>query len=274
MALVKEACSVSGVFQGVIAQREKSQRGGVVLKAADGRIVPALRQSCRRGNVVLRVAADGAVSNTASEKVANALDIDVLIESEAGVSYDELKSKLAQGLWEEADKETRRLLCVLAGDAAVQRQWVYFTEARTIPGKDLLTMDRLWRAYSNDRFGFSVQRRIWKVLSMQWKPFFLKIGWAAGTNSIFKKFPMEFTWDIEAPVGHLPLTNALRGTQLLLNILTHPAFEVFDAEETMPGDNDVPSFSDSESDSPPSASPKTSVAVGFDESFNSADYGF
>ena len=48
----------------------------------------------------------------------------------------------------------------------------------------------------------------------------------------YRGFPEDFTWGKadEAPEGHLPLTNALRGTQLLFNILTHPAFEGVAAE--------------------------------------------
>lgn len=43
----------------------------------------------------------------------------------------------------------------------------------------------------------------------------------------YRAFPNEFIWENgkETPVGHLPLTNALRGTQLLACILSHPAFE-------------------------------------------------
>lgn len=44
---------------------------------------------------------------------------------------------------------------------------------------------------------------------------------------IYRSFPGEFIWELndETPEGHLPLTNALRGTQLLGRILMHPAFE-------------------------------------------------
>lgn len=43
-------------------------------------------------------------------------------------------------------------------------------------------------------------------------------------DSNYRKWPQEFTYSAEAPKGHLPLTNALRGTQLLEAILEHPAF--------------------------------------------------
>lgn len=44
----------------------------------------------------------------------------------------------------------------------------------------------------------------------------------------YRSFPNEFIWELndDTPEGHLPLTNALRGIQLLNNILSHPAFEV------------------------------------------------
>jgi hypothetical protein len=33
------------------------------------------------------------------------------------------------------------------------------------PSQDLLTLDQLWRRYSKERFGFSVQKRIWQSIS-------------------------------------------------------------------------------------------------------------
>lgn len=45
-----------------------------------------------------------------------------------------------------------------------------------------------------------------------------------GENNVYRKWPMEFTYGLDAPKGHLPLTNALRGTRLFEAILEHPAF--------------------------------------------------
>ncbi|KAL5204240.1 hypothetical protein ABZP36_009111 [Zizania latifolia] len=51
----------------------------------------------------------------------------------------------------------------------------------------------------------------------------------------YRAFPDEFMWELNdgTPEGHLPLTNALRGTQLLGNILSHPAFEESQEVEVM-----------------------------------------
>ena len=38
-----------------------------------------------------------------------------------------------------------------------------------------------------------------------------------------RKWPTEFFYKEDAPKGHLPLTNALRGTRLFEAILEHPA---------------------------------------------------
>lgn len=45
-----------------------------------------------------------------------------------------------------------------------------------------------------------------------------------GENNVYRKWPAEFNYSYEAPKGHMPLTNALRGTQLFQAIMEHPAF--------------------------------------------------
>lgn len=41
---------------------------------------------------------------------------------------------------------------------------------------------------------------------------------------MYLKWPAEFNYSYEAVKGHMPLTNALRGTQLFQAIMEHPAF--------------------------------------------------
>lgn len=41
---------------------------------------------------------------------------------------------------------------------------------------------------------------------------------------MYRKWPAEFKYSQDAPRGHLPLTNCLRGTQLFEELLAHPAF--------------------------------------------------
>jgi hypothetical protein len=58
----------------------------------------------------------------------------------------------------------------------------------------------------------------------RWPKFFKAIDWTQGENNVYRKWPAEFKYDYEAPKGHMPLTNALRGTQLFQAIMEHPAF--------------------------------------------------
>jgi type II secretory pathway pseudopilin PulG len=70
--------------------------------------------------------------------------------------HDYLKS----GKWEEADRETLKIMLRLAGRE--KEGWLDVVSIEKLSGEALRIIDRLWVKYSNDRFGFSVQKRIWK----------------------------------------------------------------------------------------------------------------
>ncbi len=143
--------------------------------------------------------------------------------SERGVDYQPLQTLLIAQKFEEADKLTLQKLCELAGPAAVQRKWVYFTEVDSFPIVDLRSIDLLWRVYSEDRFGFSKQRELWLGLNQDWNRLWEKLAWKSG--NIWTRYPGEFVWDLSAPVGHLPLSNQLRGVRMMEFLLSHPAWE-------------------------------------------------
>jgi hypothetical protein len=49
-----------------------------------------------------------------------------------------------------------------------------------------------------------------------------KIGWKDGNS--WTKYPRGFIWDLNAPVGHLPLLNQLRGVRVADSIFSHPVW--------------------------------------------------
>ena len=63
------------------------------------------------------------------------------------------------------------------------------------------------RYYSDGKFGFSVQRKIWIGQKRQWAKFFKAIDWTTGENGNYRKWPEEFIWKKEAARGHMPLTS-------------------------------------------------------------------
>ncbi|MEP0910400.1 GUN4 domain-containing protein [Leptolyngbya sp. GB1-A1] len=144
------------------------------------------------------------------------------LTSERGIDYSSLQTLLAEQQFEAADRLTLEKLCELAGNLALQRKWLYFTEVEKFPTADLKTIDALWRVYSEGKFGYSVQREVWLGVSKNWEKLWFQIGWKSGNS--WTRYPQEFTWDLTAPRGHLPLSNQLRGVRVIAALLAHPAW--------------------------------------------------
>jgi len=146
----------------------------------------------------------------------------VPLKSERGINYNPLQQLLAQQDFQAADRTTIEKMCEISGPTAVQRKWLYFTEVENYPAVDLQTINNLWLVHSEGKFGFSVQREIWLSLWKNWENFWPKIGWKQGNN--WTRYPHEFTWDLSAPRGHLPLSNQLRGVRVFASLLSHAAW--------------------------------------------------
>ncbi len=146
----------------------------------------------------------------------------VPLKSERDIDYQPLQQLLARQDFQGADILTIQKLCELAGEAAVQRKWLYFTEVESFPSTDLYTLDRLWLINSEGKFGFSVQRKIWLSVGKDFAQLWSKIGWKSDNN--WTRYPQEFTWSLDAPQGHLPLSNQLRGVRVIASIFAHPVW--------------------------------------------------
>ena len=154
------------------------------------------------------------------------------LESSCNFDFIPLLTALQAGEFREADQLTRDALITLAGKTAVGRGYVYFSEVPKLPVDDMATIERLWQAYSNGKFGYVVQARAFesKKVMGNFENFFDRIGWKNKDGTLLRWLPEakgdEFIYDVEkAPKGHLPLTSALRGTQLLNGLLTHEAWD-------------------------------------------------
>lgn len=147
----------------------------------------------------------------------------VPLESDRSIDYRLLQQLLADGDFQTADSLTRQKLCELAGEAAVRRKWLYFTEVEQFPSTDLHTINSLWWVHSEGKFGFSVQRKIWLSVGEDFPKLWPKINWKNGNN--WTQYPNEFIWDLSAPVGHLPLLNQLRGVRVAASLYTHPVWQ-------------------------------------------------
>lgn len=146
----------------------------------------------------------------------------VPLASTSNIDYQPLQKLLAQQDFQQADVMTLQKMCELAGSAAVERKWIYFTEVVNLPTTDLNTLDQLWLMASAGKFGFSVQRRLWLSVGKDFTKLWTKINWKSG--NVWTRYPQEFTWDLSAPTGHLPLSNQLRGVRVIDAIFAHPAW--------------------------------------------------
>ena len=88
-------------------------------------------------------------------------------------------------------------------------------------GKDLETIDRLWKIYSQGKFGFSIQAKLLKSVGKIYDILWPRIGWKK--DGIWTRYPSAFSWSLDAPDGHMPLVNQLRGVRLMDSILRHPS---------------------------------------------------
>ena len=136
------------------------------------------------------------------------------LKSDVGMDYRKLRDYLAQGKWKEADEETRRVMLAVA--KREKEGWLDVEDIDNFPCADLRTIDRLWVKYSDGKFGFSVQKRIYQgfggtrefdgeVLEKFWN----KVGWKKGGDAICTeygiRYEMAWLWTRQkAQEGHLP----------------------------------------------------------------------
>ena len=137
------------------------------------------------------------------------------------INYNDLQLNLLNQDFEEADRLTSAYLRKLAGKVAENRGYVFYSEVKNIPGEDLDTIDRLWKIYSQGKFGFSNQAKILKSVGKRYDLLWPKIGWKK--DGIWTRYPSSFCWSLKAPEGHMPLVNQLRGVRLMDSILRHPS---------------------------------------------------
>ncbi|MFB2973831.1 GUN4 domain-containing protein [Aerosakkonema sp. BLCC-F183] len=132
------------------------------------------------------------------------------LSSERGVDYTKLQNLLASGKWKEATDETKAVILQAVGREQEDRLIV--EDLEKFPCSDLRTIDNLWVKYSNGRFGFSVQRRIWENIGgkkdatrdadyQTWRNFGEQVGWRLNDSWLLLD---ELNFTLNATVGHLP----------------------------------------------------------------------
>jgi predicted nucleic acid-binding Zn-ribbon protein len=123
------------------------------------------------------------------------------------IDYTQLQDLLAQHKWKEADIETTKLMLQVIGKSYWNE--VYQKDINNFSCEALYAIDRLWREYSHDYFGFSIQQNIWSEMGDRVdyeaeKRFGDRLGWRKDGNWLdYDRLTFELS--ATTPIGHLPV---------------------------------------------------------------------
>ena len=153
-----------------------------------------------------------------SEEIAtpNATRKIALISPKTGIDYTKLRNLLKEGEWSQADLHTYKLVEQIVKSAKLNNKRT-FIELKTIAEyscSDIRTIDSLWKKYSDNRFGFSQQQKVWQSVNQKgdfstetWRRFATEVGWKKGEVNSSSGYLLYDQLDFEpneAPAGHLP----------------------------------------------------------------------
>jgi serine/threonine protein kinase len=127
------------------------------------------------------------------------------LSSAVGIDYSKLKDLLAARKWKEADEETAMVMLQAAGRE--EEGWLDLEHITNFPCEDLGIIDHLWVKYSDGRFGFSMQKRIWQEVGGQAdyeteRRLGDRVGWRVNNQWIDYS---KLTFSVSAPLGQFPL---------------------------------------------------------------------
>lgn len=134
------------------------------------------------------------------------------LSSSLSAKYSQLEALLKAKNWEDADEETALIIAraYQAEDLEGEDKelgsfywWGMSKDIQMFPGRDLRHINNLWVKYSGGRFGFSVQKKIWRGVGGDYKAFGDRVGWRVEGDWILYS---DITYHQNAPSGHLPIT--------------------------------------------------------------------
>ena len=116
--------------------------------------------------------------------------------------YQKLDDLLAVQKWREADALTRELMLKAAN--CIDSGYLNTDNINAFPREDLGTINQLWVNRSNNKFGFSIQKKLWLDCGGEigqydydiFEKFATKIGWYAPQSKYWKTYA-EFIDDIK-----------------------------------------------------------------------------
>jgi len=216
---VKRRLAIGDIESRIIALSQALNYGEAGLDV----VIQALQDRSKQ----IQWSAYGLLARKTETKVEHALQSFSLI-SEAGIDYSSLQYLLASQELEKADEQTRKLVLQAANRS---ESWLRYEDIQSLACEDLFIIDRLWTIYSQGRFGFSVQKRIWESLGAKksdrsrGEEFSDRVGWRkqrTETDSYYDRDQLytikrreDISCGLNAPEGNLPSICEFGGGELL-----------------------------------------------------------
>ncbi|MDJ0662395.1 MAG: GUN4 domain-containing protein [Crocosphaera sp.] len=138
----------------------------------------------------------------------------------------DLERYLKERRWKEADKTTAYILLKI-GDRN-QKGCLSENEADDLPWKPLMAINDLWQQYSNNKFGYTIQKQILldcggslsETRYKHFEKFAIRVKWLDENGNNFIK-DNKYCYDYDkAPEGHLPSWSRYIGIGWIKNFIS------------------------------------------------------
>jgi hypothetical protein len=137
------------------------------------------------------------------------------LRSDRDIDYTQLQYLLEANQWEKADEETLNVMLQAMGRS--QEGWLDAIAIAKFPCTDLHTIDRLWGRYSDEKFSFRVQYRLYSGVTISTEnavnpsrsdeeralEFSKNVGWWTKRLE-FLRYYNQLDFTLQAPNGQLP----------------------------------------------------------------------
>lgn len=126
--------------------------------------------------------------------------------------FHKLNQYLYQEKWQEADKETDKLMLKIANRE--KEGWLDIDSCQEFPLEELQIINNLWEKHSNGHFSLNFQKKIFMeeggipeigYSDQNWSAYVkmsYRIGWKK--NEEWMSYPSQFIFSKKSPQGHLP----------------------------------------------------------------------
>jgi serine/threonine protein kinase len=188
-----------------------------LVKILDKLVEPDLTLRCQSAAALCKMLHRGSIQKDftlpplnplpgSTQSTTNLAQFDISISSDVGADYRKLIGYLSNQNYEAADQETWNLILQITGRE--EKDSLNIASIEQFPLMDLDTLDQLWQTFSNKRFGFRVQKRIFENLGGKitfnypaWQSFGEHVGWYYENH--WREYS-QLQFSLASPEGHLP----------------------------------------------------------------------